>query len=533
MQAPAAPLAGIRVFPINALPAAALSEKGIDEMSHSYEAKWRAVSRYYHEATPDLLFSFNDIVIQAEAMGAGILFAPDAMPAVKTTASQVRAPQAAEVERMRVNAQVVGSLVQEFPQRQVAGLVYGPFTVIGQLAGEQNVLRRVREVPRTLDGLLARATQVAQSYARLLLEAGAHVLWISDPLAALLPPECFEEFAGRYLRQVFATAQDGPTMLHICGDVTDLIEPMIASGTNGISFDQCMELLSIEDRVPPEVAVIGNLDPVEIVAMETPESVAAATRELATAMGAHPNFILSTGCALPPNTPLDNVRAFLDSGRRTLERVNRHAAHLAPLAQAVAQGDEDGAMELVRQGMAAGVDPLLMVQAGMVRSIRKASARYEAHQCYLPEILLMVDAFYRGMDLLRPEAPQGAEEVLLGTVQGDLHAIGKDLVRVMLEANGLGVRDLGVNVSADEFAQAVREHRPRIVGFSAFITSARLKLGPMIQQVRAAGGPELKVMVGGAAVNQAIAAEVGADAFAKEAVSAARLARRLLGREAA
>lgn len=530
MQAPAAPLAGIKVFPINALPAAALSEQGIDEISHSYEAKWQAVSRYYREATPDLLFSFNDIVIQAEAMGAGILFAPDAMPAVKATASRILTPRASQASRMRVNARVVHSLAREFPERRVAGLVYGPFTVAGQLAGEQSVLRLVRAAPRDLYELLAKATRVAESYARLLLEAGAHVLWISDPLAALLPPDAFEEFAGRHLRRVFATAQGGPTMLHVCGDVTDLIEPMIATGAMGISFDQCMELLSIEDRVPPEVTVIGNLDPVEIVAMESPANVTTAADELATAMGTHPNFILSTGCALPPNTPLENVRAFLDSGRHGLERVGRHAGYLAPLARAVAQGNEQQAVELADRGLAAGVDPLLMVQAGMVRSIRKASARYEAHQCYLPEILLMVNAFYRGMELLRPKASQGADEVLLGTVQGDLHAIGKDLVGVMLEANGFGVRDLGVDVSADQFARAVQKYRPRIVGFSAFITSARLKLGPMIQQVRAAAGPELKVIVGGAAVNQTIAAEVGADAFAKEAVSAASLVRRLLGR---
>ncbi|MBI9074019.1 MAG: cobalamin-dependent protein [Desulfatibacillum sp.] len=521
-------LSGIRVFPINALPSLQLVSANVGELCHSYEAKWEAVSRYYEEIPADLMFFFGDIVIQAEAMGAKVLFDPENMPAVKAPTSSILTPQAVDAPRMAVNARVVRDMRRAFPHRSIAGQVYGPFTAAGQVAGEQAVLRNVREGQGELASLLEKATQVAKSYARLLLDAGADVLWISDPLAALLPPDAFEACAGQYLQQVFDLVNGGPSILHICGDVSGLIKPMIDTGTAGISFDQCMELMAVEDRLPEDVAIIGNLDPVDVVAMASPESVAESTRELAATMGILPNFILSTGCALPPGTPLANIAAFMEAGNQTLDQVGKHADQLRPIASAVSLGKNVETADLVKSALSRNMDPLLITQGGLIRSVRKASARYETKQCYLPEILLTVDAFYHGMEELRPlinKAGESSVQVIIGTIKGDLHSIGKDLVRIMLEANGFGVLDLGVDVSASRFAEAVHKHNPSIVGLSAFITSARRQLPAMIEDVRRAGDSGLKVIVGGAAVNGSIATEVGADGHSPEAVAAARLVR--------
>jgi methanogenic corrinoid protein MtbC1 len=310
----------------------------------------------------------------------------------------------------------------------------------------------------------------------------------------------------------------------------DLLAQLIDTGAGGISFDQCMELLAIEDRVPKDVAIIGNLDPVEIVAMAPPDAVAAATRELAITMGIRPNFVLSTGCALPPTTPLTNIVRFIESGRDSLAMMQSHGDRLSSLATAVASGDEAATIEAVKQATAAGLDPLLLLKAGLVRPVRQASARYEAKQCYLPEILLTVDAFYQGLacsQALMPVRKTSGPQVILGTVRGDLHAIGKDLVRIMLEVDGFSVLDLGEDVHAEKFVAAVMRQRPAIVGLSAFVTSARIQLPALIDALHGAGVPGLQVVVGGAAVNAAIAVEVGADGFAREAVSAIKLVRRL------
>lgn len=530
-------LADIEVFVINALPAAQTVCAGIDRICHDQALKAEAARRYYAQVAADLLFFFGDIAIQAEAMGARVHFAPDEMPAVKAPATLIQAPRASQAPRMALNGRVVREMRAAFPRRAIAAQVYGPFTVAGQLAGEQTLLRQVREAPDDLEHLLCQTTAVAEDYAGLLLSAGADVLWISDPLAALLPPGDFEAFAGRYLRRILDMMPNRRSILHICGDVSDRIEPMLATGAGGISFDQCMALPAVEDRIPREVAFIGNLEPVEVLAMAEPEAVAVATRELIEAMAIRRHFVLSTGCAPPPTTPLENVKRFIDTGREHLALLRPHAALLAALADAVAAGDEEAAVAGVVRGQQLHLAPDLLLSSGLVRAVRQASMRYEAKTCYLPEILLTVNAFYRAMAQLKTGVSQpkrSGARVVLGTVRGDLHAIGKDLVRIMLEANGFEVLDLGVDVAPQAFIAAVQRFRPSIVGLSAFVTSARRQLPGLIETIRGSGGPELKVIVGGAAVNAAIAAEVGADGYAREAVAAVKLARKIsAGKESA
>ncbi len=527
---PSHPLAGIDVFPINALPASQLVAAGIDEISHRQPIKWEAVRRYYEQLSSDLLFFFSDIAIQAEAMGATVRFDPAAMPAVSAPACMVATPRATQVARMTLNAGVVASMRRTFAHRRLAALVYGPFTVAGQLIGEQKLLRNVRKPHDQIQELLNKATHVAEDYACLLLEAGADVLWISDPLAALLPPDCFEAFAGCYLQQLFRLKPDRASILHICGDIADLLPGMLATGAGGISIDQCMAMPAVEDRVRPSVALIGNLDPMAEVTMGTIESVSAATRELTMMMGVRSNFILSTGCALPPKTPLENIRTFIETGRTVLQAIQSRCELLTPLSESVSRGDEEKTVQLVDQCIERGYDAFLVINAGLMRSIRRASALYEAKRCYLPEILSAVEAFYSGIERLGPgikRQTSAGPQVILGTVRGDLHAIGKDLVRIMLEANGFDVLDLGVDVSAEQFGDAVGKYQPKIVGLSAFITSAREQLPSFIETIRSAAEAPLSIVLGGAAVNNAIASQVGADGYAREAVAAVRLVRNL------
>ncbi len=518
------------VFPINALPAFLLAGQGVDALCHDPDLKSAGALEYYRRVPADLLFCPSDIVIQAEAMGAQVRFSPASLPVVAAPATQVLVPRAGDVARMQVNASVLARLGREFPNLPRAAMVYGPFTVAGQVAGEQEVLRGTVERPAEVRALVEQCLSLAQDYGRLLLESGAQVLWLSDPLAALLPPRDFWQFAGEYLARLFSI-HDGPSALHICGDTSRVLGDMLRTGAGGISFDQCLDLVALEDAVPPEVAIIGNLDPVEVLELAPPAEVEAQTKDLADIMGTSPHFSLSSGCAPPPATPLVNLAAFVQSGRARLETLRVHSAGLYALASAVHEGRRELVSGLLDELWAADAQPLTVLNCGLLRGLRKGSARYEDRQCHLPEVLLMVDAFYQGfreMEGRLEQSAQRAPQVVLGTVKGDVHEIGKNLVRIVLETQGVKVLDLGVDVSAPDFLTACRAHGAKVLGLSAFTSSSRRELGRVLELARKEGPPGLAVVVGGAAVNQQVASRVGAQGYARDAMAAARLVKGLL-----
>ena len=128
---------GRKVFPINSLPACRLVDAGIDELSRNADVKFEAACRYYHAINADVLFYFSDIALQAEAMGAEVSYSRSAMPAIRKPAKCVETPPPSKVPGMAANADVLRRMAREFPGRHRAALVYGPFTVAGQVAGEQ------------------------------------------------------------------------------------------------------------------------------------------------------------------------------------------------------------------------------------------------------------------------------------------------------------------------------------------------------------------------------------------------------------
>jgi MtaA/CmuA family methyltransferase len=519
------------VFPINALPACQLADGGVDEICWSADLKYQAVARYYHQVDAELLFFFSDIVIQAEAMGAGIQYSQHGMPSVVRIAETIYAPRASCVARMQINGNVLRRLADEFPDKLLSTMVYGPFTVAGQLVGEQRILRETIENPDRIHSLLEKTLEVARSYASLLLDAGAGVLWVSDPLAALLPPEGFQEFAGEPLARLFELHSSGPTVSHICGDTTLIVEQILRTGTKAISFDQCMDLLAIEDRVPPDITIVGNLDPVEILELASEDEVVSTTEDLATIMGVKKNFALSTGCAVPPSGSIQNVKKFVSVGREVFQNLIPYREYLENLGSLVHCGDRSAVHDLLKKRKDLGIDPLMTINGGLMRAIRKGSARYETKQCFLPEVLLMVDAFYEGYKELELDLGLSTDrpfQVVLGTVQGDIHEIGKDLVRIMMETNGLRVLDLGANVSSEQFVESCKSSGAPVVALSAFITSARKQLVDTINLFIEREMKSVAVIVGGAAVNHQIASSLGANGYAKDAIGAVKLVRKIL-----
>ena len=201
-------------------------------------------------------------------------------------------------------------------------------------------------------------------------------------------------------------------------------------------------------------------------------------------------------------------------------------------------GNAPAVLDLTNEGLATGLTPERMLFEALIPSLEEVGARFERGDFFVPEMLIAGKAMSGALDLLRPLlAETGAETVgkfVMGTVKGDVHDIGKNLVNIMLEGAGFTVYDLGVNVAPEKFVEQVEEHKPDIVGFSAFLTTTMPMFKANINALEKAGlRDEVIVMVGGAPVTQAYADGVGADGYAADASTAVRIAKDLIERRRA
>jgi corrinoid protein of di/trimethylamine methyltransferase len=203
------------------------------------------------------------------------------------------------------------------------------------------------------------------------------------------------------------------------------------------------------------------------------------------------------------------------------------------LAQAVVDGEPDDARALAEQALAMGLDPLACIDQGLTRGIQRVGELFSSGEFFLPELIIGADTMKAALEVLEPAmlADQKREvvaKVVLGTVKGDLHEIGKTLVGTMLTANGFQVIDIGVDKPVEDFIVAIKESGATIVGASALLTTTMLEQRKLVEALKQAGLREqVKVMVGGAPVTASFAEEVGADGFAEDAISAVSLAFRL------
>jgi corrinoid protein of di/trimethylamine methyltransferase len=208
-------------------------------------------------------------------------------------------------------------------------------------------------------------------------------------------------------------------------------------------------------------------------------------------------------------------------------------ADLKKLYDAILTGDQKTAVAITEQALAEQIDPQVLINEAMIPAMNEAGAKFECEEYFVPELLLAARAMKSSLALLRPLlAARGAEPVgraVIGTVKGDLHDIGKNLVASMLEGAGFEVIDLGADVAPDKFVAAVREKNPHLVCMSALLTVTMPAMRTTIQALREAGvRDKVKVMVGGAPVTPEYASEIGADGYADNASAAVKKARQLL-----
>ena len=209
---------------------------------------------------------------------------------------------------------------------------------------------------------------------------------------------------------------------------------------------------------------------------------------------------------------------------------------LKQITTSLVEGEPDETVELTKKAMAAGLEPLVIIGQGLVPGMDIVGAKFQTGEYFLPHLIIAASGMQQAMELLEPElrargqAAESAGTVVIGTVKGDIHEIGKSLVATMLSANGFQVHDLGVDVPTETFIARVKETGANLVGLSALLTTTMTVQRQIIEALVEAGVREqVKVIVGGAPVSQEWANTIGADGYAEDAVAAVEMARRLVG----
>lgn len=205
------------------------------------------------------------------------------------------------------------------------------------------------------------------------------------------------------------------------------------------------------------------------------------------------------------------------------------------LANSLVEGEPDATVAFTRQALAAGIEPMTIIREGLMPGMNSVGDKFSCGEYFLPDLIIAADGMKQAMELLEPElkarnqAVESPGTVILGTVKGDIHEIGKSLVGTMLSANGFKVIDLGVNVPNEAFIAKIKESGATLLGLSALLTTTMTVQRDIIKELAEAGlKGKVKVLVGGAPVTRSWAEEIGADGYAEDAMGAVQLARTLV-----
>jgi len=308
------------VIPLMGYPGIQLTKSTIKQN----EFNWGLHSWTIHEMAkrfePDAIFSMMDLAVLASALGLPVRFPLEESPTVEYPLVK----QLPDLYRFLPLDPLKDGLVMafietmKFMNRTIditkGAYVIGPFTLTGLLIGATDVAVATIRDPGLVIGVLEFCTGMISRYVQALVKAGADIIAILEPTAVMLSPRAFWEFSGQFVKRIIEKIPIIP-MLHICGNTTHLVPSMVRTNAKVLSLDSLVDLPSVARSVPESVFISGNIDPVSVMLKGTPTQVRQETSRLLEQMAPFPNFILSTGCDLPPETPLKNIEAFMDAGK--------------------------------------------------------------------------------------------------------------------------------------------------------------------------------------------------------------------------
>ena len=315
------------VAPLVGFPGCDILGCSIKAAQQNHAMHYNAIETLVENLKPDAAFMMMDLSVEANALGLPVRFPTNESSSVELhpvkTVEDLGAYRNTNVladARVQSYLKTVEMMKLGLGDVLVGAYVIGPFTFAGLLAGAQEVALNSIMDTDTLEEICKFCTSIIMEYSQALIGAGADLICVLEPTAAILGPDQFSQFSGDYVRHILESYKysNVDTIYHICGNTMHLVKAMTETGVGALSLDSPetgVELAKVAEMVSENVAIIGNVNPTMIMKDGSAEEVKQATIGLLDEMKDYPNFILSTGCDLPPGTPLENMVAFMEAGR--------------------------------------------------------------------------------------------------------------------------------------------------------------------------------------------------------------------------
>jgi len=320
------------VAPLVGFPGLNMTGCTIKLAQQNYGEHYKVIRAIAETFEPDIIFPLMDLAVEANALGRFTVF-PETesatvpqMPFSLDEMDRIRHINVGFDTRMLGYVETVKLMSIGLPETILKGAyVTGPYSLAALLMGADNAAVATLLQPDELHALCEFTTEVIQKYVRLLIGAGAQVICVLEPSAVMLGPEQFAAFSAGYVRHIIQSCRYAGvgTIYHTCGNTTALVDKMAEAGVNAVSLDSReagVDLPEVARRLSPEVLIMGNINPTGLLLNGRPQQVEEEVKSLLKAMSQYPNFILSTGCDLPQETPLENIHAFMRAGRRCRRR---------------------------------------------------------------------------------------------------------------------------------------------------------------------------------------------------------------------
>lgn len=307
-----------KAMPILSFPGIQLTGHTVEEMvrdGHLQAVCMEAIAKRFDTGAA---FSLMDLSVEAEAFGADVIYSPDEIPtmhgAMIQEEEEAEALRVPEVGAGRTGECIkgIGKACEQIMDRPVFAGIIGPYSLAGRLLDMTEIMILCRTDPEMVETVLEKATVFLMAYAKALKEAGASGIVLAEPAAGLLSPDLITEFSNPYVERIRAAVEDENCLFiyHNCGAVLPLHRELADMNIRAYSFGNAVDLEEMLKRFPSDRLILGNIDPVGVLRKGDPEKVSRETRMLLERCGKYPNFVLSSGCDIPPQTPMENLEAF-------------------------------------------------------------------------------------------------------------------------------------------------------------------------------------------------------------------------------
>ena len=311
-----------KAMPVLSFPGASLLGIDVKELIFSSDNQAKAMAAVAQRVDSAASVSLMDLSVEAECFGAPIHISEDEVPTV--TGCVVSSPEEADAlkvphvgaGRTEIYIDAIRKAAKLIQDRPVFAGVIGPFSLAGRLVDVTEAMIYCYEEPEMMHTVLSKATDFLIEYIKAYKEAGANGVVMAEPLAGLLSPDLAEEFSSRYVKKIneAVKSDDFLVIYHNCGNTTILtIDSILSTGSDAYHFGNAIDMAEMMKHIPADTIAMGNVDPAGVLRNGTPETVKQATKDIMGACCGYGNFVISSGCDIPPATPWKNIDAFFEA----------------------------------------------------------------------------------------------------------------------------------------------------------------------------------------------------------------------------